>query len=225
MSRAWALVAVVSVGAVAAARPQVASVPAPPVVEVVGQVSGLVQLAPDQTAADAVRALGGTSERVHRPVQDGDRVRVLANGQLNIESGDDLLFGHRVDLNRAGPQGLMALPGVGSGKARSVASARPYAAEADVVRARGIGQRAAAEIGPLVHTRHAPEPPVVAPCNINDADALALERLSGVGPVLSRRIVAERDTAGPFERESDLERVHGIGPLLAARVSAQVVFE
>lgn len=50
------------------------------------------------------------------------------------------------------------------------------------------------------------------PVNINTADAAALDALPGVGPSTAAKIVAERETNGPFESPDDLGRVTGIGP-------------
>lgn len=47
--------------------------------------------------------------------------------------------------------------------------------------------------------------------DINRAEARELALLPGIGPVLARRIVENRDRLGPFESVSDLTRVHGIG--------------
>jgi hypothetical protein len=44
--------------------------------------------------------------------------------------------------------------------------------------------------------------------NVNSASQSELETIPGIGPALSRRIIAGR----PFERVEDLERVPGIGP-------------
>jgi competence protein ComEA len=46
---------------------------------------------------------------------------------------------------------------------------------------------------------------------VNQADAVALETLPGVGPVLAERILAHRDESGPFETVEDLLDVPGIG--------------
>jgi len=53
--------------------------------------------------------------------------------------------------------------------------------------------------------------------DLNTADAEALQRLPGVGPVAAQRIVAEREAGGPFESVEALERVPGFAP---ARVRA-----
>ncbi|GGF29762.1 hypothetical protein GCM10010922_00920 [Microbacterium sorbitolivorans] len=48
--------------------------------------------------------------------------------------------------------------------------------------------------------------------NINTADAVTLETLPGVGPALASRIIAWRESEGPFTAVDDLLAVSGIGP-------------
>ena len=48
--------------------------------------------------------------------------------------------------------------------------------------------------------------------NINRATASELEDLPGVGQVTARRIIAWRQTKGPFASPEDLMKVEGIGP-------------
>jgi DNA uptake protein ComE-like DNA-binding protein len=49
--------------------------------------------------------------------------------------------------------------------------------------------------------------------DMNRADAAALERLPGIGPVLAERIVSARMAGGAFAGFGDLRaRVEGIGP-------------
>jgi competence protein ComEA len=48
--------------------------------------------------------------------------------------------------------------------------------------------------------------------NVNTADALTLEDLPGIGPVLSQTIVQHRTEHGPFTSVDQLEDVSGIGP-------------
>jgi competence protein ComEA len=50
--------------------------------------------------------------------------------------------------------------------------------------------------------------PVVAPVDVNTADEATLQSLPGVGPALSKQIVAGR----PFASVEDLAKVKGIGP-------------
>jgi competence protein ComEA len=47
---------------------------------------------------------------------------------------------------------------------------------------------------------------------INSATWFELSQLEAIGPVLAKRIVADRDTNGPFRSIDDLQRVKGIGP-------------
>ena len=48
--------------------------------------------------------------------------------------------------------------------------------------------------------------------DVNVADVAELEKLPQVGPSLARRIVAYRDTHGPFHSAEELMDVPGIGP-------------
>ncbi len=54
--------------------------------------------------------------------------------------------------------------------------------------------------------------------DVNTATAAELTGLPGVGPVIAARIVAYRDSAGPFARVDDLVRVRGIGPATLERI-------
>jgi competence ComEA-like helix-hairpin-helix protein len=56
-----------------------------------------------------------------------------------------------------------------------------------------------------------PEPPDDR-IDLNAADAPELQRLPGIGPVGARRIVEEREAAGPYRTVGDLVRVAGFGP-------------
>ena len=64
----------------------------------------------------------------------------------------------------------------------------------------------------------APQPAALAPeppddrIDLNAADASELQRLPGIGPIGARRIVEEREAAGPYRTVGDLVRVAGFGP-------------
>lgn len=58
---------------------------------------------------------------------------------------------------------------------------------------------------------------------INTADTVALQTLPGVGPVLAERIVAHRDTHGPFRIVEDLLDVPGIGESKLAALRDSVI--
>ncbi len=66
--------------------------------------------------------------------------------------------------------------------------------------------------------------PGAAPIAINVAGVLELQQLPRVGPALAARIVANRDSLGPFASLQDLTRVRGIGSAMAERLSPFVVF-
>ncbi|HHY93502.1 MAG TPA: ComEA family DNA-binding protein [Firmicutes bacterium] len=50
------------------------------------------------------------------------------------------------------------------------------------------------------------------PIDINHASAADLDSIPGIGPALAQRIIAFRETNGPFARVDDLLQVPGIGP-------------
>jgi competence protein ComEA len=60
--------------------------------------------------------------------------------------------------------------------------------------------------------------------DLDVAGAAEIQRLPRVGPVLARRIVADRDTFGPFGTIDNLRRVPGVGPVLAKRLEPLVTF-
>jgi competence protein ComEA len=51
-----------------------------------------------------------------------------------------------------------------------------------------------------------------------------IEALRHIGPTLARRIVADRDSFGPFGSMEGLTRVKGIGPSMVARLDSSVTF-
>ncbi|HUQ18853.1 MAG TPA: helix-hairpin-helix domain-containing protein [Gemmatimonadaceae bacterium] len=60
--------------------------------------------------------------------------------------------------------------------------------------------------------------------DIDIASAAEIETLRGVGPSLAKRIVADRDSLGPFGSIDELTRVKGIGKKLSAKIAPQVTF-
>lgn len=67
-------------------------------------------------------------------------------------------------------------------------------------------------------------PMAAAPLDLDAAPAEAIEALPGIGPALARRIVAHRDSAGPFGGMAHLCDVRGIGPAMAERLRPLVTF-
>lgn len=58
--------------------------------------------------------------------------------------------------------------------------------------------------------------------DLNRADAMELDRLPGIGPVLAQRIVEHRARHGPFRRIEELRAVRGVGPRLLERLRSHV---
>ena len=72
--------------------------------------------------------------------------------------------------------------------------------------------------------KKAEEVVVPAIIDLDIATADQIETLRGIGPSLAKRIVADRDSLGPFGSLDGLRRVNGIGPKLAARIDSSVTF-
>ena len=79
------------------------------------------------------------------------------------------------------------------------------------------GARAATGTAPT-----APGP--AAPVDLDRADSATIESLPGIGPALAARIIANRDSLGPFGSIDALCDVRGIGPALVGRLRALVTF-
>jgi len=58
--------------------------------------------------------------------------------------------------------------------------------------------------------------------NINIASALELASLPGIGPSFSQRIIAFRQTHGPFAKIEDLKKVSGVGDKLFQQIKEKI---
>jgi DNA uptake protein ComE-like DNA-binding protein len=67
----------------------------------------------------------------------------------------------------------------------------------------------------------APVDPLI---DLDLASAAEIERLPGIGPALAGRIVASRDSLGPFGSLAAVGRVKGMGPATLKRVARLVTF-
>jgi competence protein ComEA len=137
--------------------------------------------------------------------------------------------GERIDVDRASAQELQRLPGVGPGLARRIVEERkrsgPFGDTAALGRVEGIGPSKLQRMAPnlafssparVVSTPGAPGGAVpVSSDVINRGSVADLERISGIGRRRAARIVAFRDSAGPFRSPSELARVLGISLALA----------
>lgn len=151
--------------------------------------------------------------------------------------------GETIDPNTADAGELQRLPGIGPALAARIVADReargPFRSAADLLRVSGIGEATLGRLAP--HLALPASTPGVAGArtsagdagmpgaggpadlvDVNTASVAELQRLPGIGPALAGRIVAHRDTAGPFRTMDDLERVPGIGPATLARIAPYV---
>ena len=132
------------------------------------------------------------------PVPTEDEVRAL-DGQL-----------HAVDSVRRERRP--------DGRARRRGRATPKRPMRDTTRRRANGSVPETSL-PL------PPTPAAALIDVDRASATELEVLPGLGPALARRIVATRDSSGPFGSLDALQsRVRGVGPALSKRLAQAVTF-
>lgn len=173
---------------------------------------------------DATRAAVAAVERAARPLAPGERVDPSAADATELDRlprvGPKLAARIVEDRERNGPfrspEDLLRVPGVGP---RMLEEVRPHLAFA-----------AGAGAGREPRTRRAAatarRPSARAPAgrtsaglvNLNTADTETLTTLPGIGPVLAARIVAYRDSAGPFPDLVSLEVVPGVGPATVERL-------
>jgi competence protein ComEA len=142
-----------------------------------------------------------------------------------------------LDLNQATKADLLQLPGIGENLADAILAAREsrggFRQVDDLREVHGIGPARLEKLRPYVRV----EPPVTATVSVTSsapastprssspgkktlpantrvdlirASATELQRLPGVGPVLSDRIIQQREKA-PFRTVDELRKVSGIG--------------
>ena len=157
------------------------------------------------------------------------------------EAARPLQPGEVVDPNTASAAELMRLPRVGPALAQRILADRDangrYRSLDQLGRVAGIGERTLELLAPHVALRPAPFGAGAAVgsgagaavgaregtwIDLNRATADELVALPGVGPVLAGRIVAYRDSAGPFESVSELVSVKGIGAATLERIRHRV---
>lgn len=142
-----------------------------------------------------------------------------------------------IDLNRASRAELLQLPGVGPVLAERIEMERDsqggFRSVDDLRQVPGIGPATLERLRPWIVVDGGPErtpaafatvPPVqkaefAAALDINRASAEELQRLPGIGKVLSQRIIAGR----PYQTVEELDRVPGIGPKTIERLRPHVM--
>lgn len=175
------------------------------------------------TLSAAVEVAGGLSDGVaDTPLHPGDAVLVRRDGVRIVPSGDPLLVGLPVDVNRHGADALAAVPGISEAVATAIVDDRArfghFQSLDDLARVPGLSPARVDEVRPFL-TAVDPEPPPIV--DLNAAPAQVLATLPGVGPSLAERIVGARDD-GPFASVDDLVRVRGIGPATVERLRPHV---
>ena len=67
-------------------------------------------------------------------------------------------------------------------------------------------------------------PKPTGPVDLDVATVREIEALRHIGPALAARIVADRDSLGPFGSFDGLQRVKGIGPSMVEKLDSTVTF-
>jgi len=62
------------------------------------------------------------------------------------------------------------------------------------------------------------------PVDLDVATAEEIESLRHIGPAMARRIVADRDSLGPFGSREEFLRVKGVGPSMVEKLDTSVTF-
>ena len=156
-------------------------------------------LARQATAADSAAARGKTDRKTRRPRGSRSRADTIPNVVGGVSS---------VPPSFARP----ALP-----FARSPYGFPPAGPRIDV----GIAPAPAAAPPPATRGKHSAD---TAHINIDAASAEVIERLPRIGPATARRIVANRDSFGPFKSVEGLKRVKGMGPATLAQILPFITF-
>lgn len=111
------------------------------------------------------------------------------------------------------------------------AAERALAAQLQAVeqkqQAKAAGKRKpAAAPKAAARTKAAPREPdrPLSPIDVDRAPAAELQRLPRIGPALAARIVADRDSLGPFGSLTELQRVRGVGPAMVRELAPYVTF-
>jgi competence ComEA-like helix-hairpin-helix protein len=67
-------------------------------------------------------------------------------------------------------------------------------------------------------------PKPAGPVDLDVATEKEIEALRHIGPALAKRIVADRDSFGPFGSMEGLKRVKGVGPSMVGKLDSAVTF-
>jgi competence protein ComEA len=106
---------------------------------------------------------------------------------------------------------------------RSPADLKARSALESQIKAADSARRSGLHKGKREPRRKAPPKPS-GRVDMDVATAAEIEALRNVGPALARRIVADRDSFGPFGSLEGLRRVKGVGPSIVEKLDSTVTF-
>jgi len=188
---------------------------------------GSAVFAPELRGGDLARqaALSRRAEALARPLQPGERVDVDRADVAELERlprvGRELA--HRIVAEREahGPfgrlEGLRRVSGFGPAMLRALERTATFSGVARVVAEVPAGDLGVPR-GPGPKGGAPPAACGSGPLELNAATAAELDCVPGVGPALAKRILADRQSRGPYGRVEDLDRVPGIGKRLVERL-------
>lgn len=154
------------------------------------------------------------------PADSAEVVRLLEKSiELQREQEASASVRFPLDINEAGPVELSALPGIGPARAARIVEEREkrggYRSLNELLEVPGIGQKTLDSLRgfllPLVSETAVDRSEGEGPVDLNQATSEELEGLPGIGEILADRILAYRETRGPFRSLEDLKNVEGIG--------------
>ncbi|MDQ6870533.1 MAG: helix-hairpin-helix domain-containing protein [Gemmatimonadota bacterium] len=106
---------------------------------------------------------------------------------------------------------------------RSPADAQGRSALERQIKAADSARRAGLRKPKREKKQKAPPKPV-GPVDLDLATEKEIEALRHIGPALAKRIVADRDSFGPFGSMDGLRRVKGVGPSMVGKLDSAVTF-
>lgn len=77
---------------------------------------------------------------------------------------------------------------------------------------------------PKREARQKAPPKPSGPVDLDVATEQEIEALRNIGPALAKRIVADRDSFGPFGSMEGFQRVKGVGPSMVEKLASTVTF-
>lgn len=170
---------------------------------------------------------GPAEDRLPELLEEAEEERARQEG-----ANEPLAAGERLDPNRAGVEDLDRLPGVGPSLARAWVRYREneggFSRAEDLLNVPGIGPATLEKIRTLLDfSSGSPLESKVLErrresIDLNRAGQEELEALPGIGPALAGRILASRNSDGPFRNPEDLMRVRGIGPATLKRLQGLI---